>query len=147
MVFTSASPPTVAISCPSLPKWGICPTPKRICTQQKTAVASHLAVQHFKMKNVILFMWIRVVCSLSLTLSLSLSSTTTLLLSSPPSSSLLVSIPFFSLFRNLLSSAFSLPLRGCTARTSARVQINFNFLIPFEKRVCGRLRGKKKKEN
>lgn len=130
----------MAISCPLFPKRGICPTPKRICAQQKSAVASHLAVQHFKMKNVILFMWIRVVCSLSLPLWLCLY----LSHQPPPSFSSLPSLQ--PSLRTSFPSAFSRPLRGCTVRTSARVQINFNLLIPFEKRVRRRLRRRRRRE-
>lgn len=83
-----------------------------------TAVASDLAAQHFKTRNVILFMWIRVVY-LSLPLWLYVSH------QPPPFPPHPSSHPF----RLLLVT-----LGNCAIRTSARAQINFNLLIPFEKK-------------
>lgn len=48
---------TVVISHLQLPNGGMCL--KRICFKLMTAVVSHLAEQHFKTRNAILFMWNR----------------------------------------------------------------------------------------
>lgn len=89
-------------------------------------------------------MWIRVVCSLSLPLWLCpylSQQPPTPFLPPPPSHPHPSSRPS----AHRLSLPALGPLGGCTARTSARAQINFNLLIPFEKRVRGRLRRRRRR--
>lgn len=99
-----------------------------------TAVASHLAAQHLKTRNVILFMWKREVSPRNPCLSDSVfpshqpaphpsSSTSPSQSPAPPPA---------------LGHSWRFALY---TRTSARAQINFNLLIPFEKKWCAEGRG------
>lgn len=92
-----------------------------MCAQQMSAVASDLAAQHFKNPGMLFYS-----CGVGWSLRyLCLSDSHLSHQPPPPRPSLPLSRP---------QSWLSVTLADCVMRTSARAQINFDLLIPFEKK-------------